>query len=100
MKRASKGLDVHVGEAGLARWARSPGGEKYTSARSLARWARSRRLERGFCLLKGIAEGTYKTKHADLTKFVQNAGLGSLAGLARSLGSLGSLGSLAGLAQT
>jgi len=38
--------------------------------------------------LKGIAEGTYKTKHADLTKFVQNAGLGSLAGLARSLGSL------------
>ena len=82
--------EVHVGSLdSLARW-----------ARSLARWARSRRLERGFCLLKGIAEGTYKTKHADLTKFVQNAGLGSLAGLARSLGSLGSLGSLAGLAQT
>ena len=37
VKRASKGLDVHVGEAGLARWARSPGGEKYTWARSIAR---------------------------------------------------------------
>ena len=44
VKRASKGLDVHVGEAGLARWARSPGGEKYTwarSTRSLAGLARS-----------------------------------------------------------
>ena len=25
-------------------------------------------LERGFCLLKGIAEGTYNSKHAEAAK--------------------------------